>query len=87
MKKEDILKDPNLMDLIIEQTERKGVIGNEKSKKHILLAVVSTLNLEPDYTLSVIVEGSAVLGKSSLVKSILQVFLEDKPNIKKGKVK
>ena len=74
------------MDLIIKQTGLKGIVGNEKSNKHILLAVVSTLNLEPD-TLSVIVEGPPGIGKSSLVKSILQVFLEDKPNIKKGKVK
>jgi len=79
MNKEDILKDPKLMDLIIEQTEKKrGIVGNEKSKKHILLAGISTLNLEPDYTLSVIVGGPSGIGKTRLVKSVLDIFPTDK---------
>jgi len=78
MTKTDILKDPKLMDRIIEQTEFKGIVGNEKSKKHILLAGISTLNLEPDYTLSVIVEGTSGIGKTRLVKSVLDIFPTDK---------
>jgi len=78
MKKEDILKDPKLMDRIIEQTELKGVVRNEKSKKHILLAGTSTLNLNPDYTSNIIVEGPPGIGKTALVKSVFDIFPEDK---------
>lgn len=66
------------MDRIINESNKTGIIGNDRAKKHIALACVSTLNLNPDLTLNVIVEGEAGIGKTSLVKSILSLFPEDK---------
>ena len=77
----NILENPNLMDLVLKQTESQGVIGNEKVKKHVLLACASTYNAEPDYTLNLILEQETGIGKSTLAKSVLNLFPEDKVKI------
>lgn len=74
----DLLNDTSLLNNILRQTEISGVVGNDQAKKIILLACVSTLNQDSDYTLSVIVEGPAGVGKTSLVKSVLSFFPDEK---------
>ena len=74
----NLLQNPDLLDLLIKETEKGGIVSNEKAKKHIFLAGISTLNLNPDRTLHVIVEGPAGIGKTSLVKSVLSIFPEKK---------
>lgn len=78
---ENILKNSNLMDLVLKQTESLGVIGNEKVKKHVLLACASTYNANPDYTLNLILEQETGIGKSTLAKSIIRFFPEDRVKI------
>jgi len=73
-----LLQDKQLLNNILRQTGKDGAFGNDQAKKIILLACISTLNQNPDYTLSVIVEGEAGIGKTLLVKSILSLFPEDK---------
>jgi len=72
------LSESKLLENILEYTDRMGIYGNYQAKKQILLACVSTFNLDPDYTLSVILEGEAGIGKTSLVKSVLSLFPEEK---------
>ena len=78
---EDILENPNLMDLVLKQTESQGVVGNEKVKKHVLLACASTYNANPDYTLNLILQQETGIGKSTLAKSIIRFFPEDRVKI------
>ncbi len=73
-----IFEHKDLMQYILQETEKSGIVGNELAKKYILLACVSTLNLEPDSTLNVIVEGPAGIGKTALVKSITSLFPGEK---------
>lgn len=78
MKINKTFENKNLMQYILQETEKSGIIGNELAKKYILLACVSTLNLNPDLTLNVIVEGPAGIGKTALVKSITSLFPKEK---------
>lgn len=73
-----LLNDKQLLHTILRQTEISGVVGNDQAKKSILLACVSTLNLNSDYTLSAMVEGPVGVGKTTLVKSVLSLFPSDK---------
>jgi DNA primase catalytic core len=64
----ELLRDPRLMDRIIEDLARCGVVGEETNKKTALLAAVSRLFEAP---LAVVVQSSSAAGKSSLMDSVL----------------
>ena len=70
----DLLKDPRLMDRLLEDFARCGVVGEETNKKVAYLATVSRLL---DAPLAVIVQSSSAAGKSSLMEAVLALMPEE----------
>jgi len=73
-----LLKDPQLLDRILADFERCGVVGEETNKLIGYLAAVSRLLDEP---LAVIVQSSSAAGKSSLMDAIL-AFVPEEQRVK-----
>jgi DNA primase len=69
-----LLRDPRLMDRILEDFARCGVVGEETNKKVAYLASVSRLL---DAPLAVIVQSSSAAGKSSLMEAVLALMPEE----------
>jgi len=69
-----LLEDPRLMDRILEDFARCGVVGEETNKKVAYLAAVSRLMEAP---LAVIVQSSSAAGKSSLMEAVLAFMPEE----------
>jgi DNA primase catalytic core len=69
-----LLEDPHLMDRILEDFTRCGVVGEEINKKVAYLAAVSRLMETP---LAVIVQSSSAAGKSSLMEAVLAFMPEE----------
>jgi DNA primase catalytic core len=69
-----LLEDPRLMDRILEDFARCGVVGEETNKKVAYLAAVSRLMEAP---LAVIVQSSSAAGKSSLMEAVLALMPEE----------
>ena len=70
----ELLKDPRLMERILEDFARCGVVGEETNKKVAYLAAVSRLM---DAPLAVIVQSSSAAGKSSLMEAVLAMMPEE----------
>jgi len=70
----ELLKDPQLLDRILEDFERCGVVGEETNKKVAYLAAVSRLL---DTPLAVMVQSSSAAGKSVLMDAILGFVPEE----------
>jgi DNA primase catalytic core len=70
----ELLADPRLLDRIVEDFARCGVVGEETNKKVAYLAAVSRLL---DAPLAVIVQSSSAAGKSSLMDAVLQLMPEE----------
>jgi DNA primase catalytic core len=70
----ELLKDPNLLDRILADFERCGVVGEETNKLTGYLAAVSRLL---DAPLAVLVQSSSAAGKSSLMEAILALLPEE----------
>lgn len=64
----ELLRDPRLLDRLLADFEKCGVVGEEVNKQVGYLAVVSRLLEAP---LAVMVQSSSAAGKSSLMESIL----------------
>jgi DNA primase catalytic core len=69
-----LLNDPRLIDRILEDFTRCGVVGEETNKKLAYLAAVSRLL---DAPLAVIVQSSSAAGKSSLMEAVLALMPEE----------
>jgi hypothetical protein len=69
-----LLKDPRLLDRILEDFARCGVVGEETNKKVAYLAAVSRLL---DAPLAVILQSSSAAGKSSLMEAVLALMPEE----------
>ena len=69
-----LLEDTHLMDRILEDFARCGVVGEETNKKVAYLAAVSRLMEAP---LAVIVQSSSAAGKSSLMEAVLALMPEE----------
>ena len=69
-----LLCDPRLIDRILEDFARCGVVGEETNKKVAYLAAVSRLL---DAPLAVIVQSSSAAGKSSLMEAVLALMPEE----------
>jgi DNA primase len=69
-----LLEDPRLMDRILEDFARCGVVGEETNKKVAYLAAVSRLMESP---LAVVVQSSSAAGKSSLMEAVLSLMPEE----------
>jgi DNA primase len=70
----DLLRDPRLVERILEDFERCGVIGEEVNKLTGYLAATSRKLEEP---LAVIVQSSSAAGKSSLMEAVLALMPDE----------
>jgi len=70
----ELLRDPRLLDRIVEDFARCGVVGEETNKLVGYLGVVSR---HLDAPLAVIVQSSSAAGKSSLMEAVLAFMPEE----------
>jgi DNA primase len=70
----DLLRDPRLIERVLTDFERCGVVGEETNKKVSYLAAVSRLLDKP---LAVVVQSSSAAGKSSLMEAVLDFMPEE----------
>jgi hypothetical protein len=68
------LRDPRLLDRILEDFERCGVVGEETTKLTSYLAVVSRLLEAP---LAILVQSSSASGKSAIMEAVLAMLPEE----------
>ncbi len=74
----DLLKDPKLLDRILADFERCGVVGEETNKLVGYLAAVSRKLAEP---LAVLIQSSSAAGKTALMEAIL-AFMPEEERVK-----
>jgi DNA primase catalytic core len=67
----ELLTDPNLLDRILADFEKCGIVGEETNKLVGYLAAVSRKLEEP---LAIVIQSSSAAGKSSLMEAILSFF-------------
>jgi len=67
----ELLTDPHLLDRILADFEKCGVVGEETNKLVGYLAAVSRKLEEP---LAIVIQSSSAAGKSSLMEAILSLF-------------
>jgi len=70
----ELLKEPKLLDRILQDFERCGIVGEETNKLVAYLAVVSR---HLDSPLAVVVQSSSAAGKSSLMDAVLAFVPEE----------
>jgi DNA primase len=70
----ELLRDPRLMDRILEDFAKCGIVGEETNKKVAYLAAVSRLL---DAPLAVMLQSSSAAGKSSLMEATLAMMPEE----------
>jgi DNA primase len=70
----ELLRDPRLLDRILEDFAQCGVVGEETNKKISYLAAVSRLLDKP---LAIVVQSSSSAGKSSLMDAVLDFMPEE----------
>ncbi|MEO6419399.1 MAG: toprim domain-containing protein, partial [Polyangiaceae bacterium] len=70
----ELLRDPRLLDRILADFERCGVVGEETNKLVGYLAAVSRKLEQP---LGVVIQSSSAAGKSSLMEAILSLMPEE----------
>jgi DNA primase catalytic core len=70
----EMLRDPHLLERVVEDFERCGIVGEETNKKVSYLAAVSRLLEKP---LAIIVQSSSSAGKSSLMEAVLDFMPEE----------
>jgi DNA primase len=68
-----LLRDPRLLDRILADFERCGVVGEETTKLTSYLAVVSRLLEAP---LAILVQSSSAAGKSAIMEAVLAMLPE-----------
>jgi DNA primase catalytic core len=69
-----LLRDPRLLERILEDFVRCGVVGEETNKKVAYLGAVSRLLDKP---LAIVVQSSSSAGKSSLMEAVLDFMPEE----------
>src|SRR5260370_5353037 len=70
----ELLRDPRLLERILEDIERCGVVGEETNKLVSYLAVTSRLLESP---LAILVQSSSAAGKSALMEAVLAMLPEE----------
>jgi len=70
----ELLRDPRLLDRVLEDFDRSGVVGEETNKRIAYLAAVSRLLEKP---LAIVVQSSSSAGKSSLMEAVLDFMPEE----------
>jgi len=69
-----LLRDPRLLDRVLEDFEKCGVVGEETNKRIAYLAAVSRLLEKP---LAIVVQSASSAGKSSLMEAVLDFVPEE----------
>lgn len=70
----DLLRDPHLLDRVLADFDKCGVVGEETNKRVSYLAAVSRLLNKP---LAIVVQSSSSAGKSSLMEAVLDFMPEE----------
>ncbi len=70
----NLLKDPNLLDRIINNFNQLGLIGEESNK---LVAYLACVSRKLDKPLGVVIQSSSAAGKSSLMDAVLNLMPEE----------
>jgi DNA primase len=70
----ELLKDPRLLDRILADFERCGIVGEETNK---LVGYIAAVSRSLEAPLAVMVQSSSAAGKSSLMESILAFVPEE----------
>jgi DNA primase len=70
----DLLRDPRLMERILEDFERAGVVGERVNK---LVGYLGATSRKLDNPLAVIIQSSSAAGKSSLMDAVLSLMPEE----------
>jgi DNA primase len=70
----EMLRDPRLLERVLEDFENCGVVGEETNKKIGYLAAVSRLLEKP---LAIVVQSASSAGKSSLMEAVLDFMPEE----------
>ena len=70
----ELLRDPRLLERVLADFEKCGVVGEETNKKISYLAAVSRLLEKP---LAIVVQSSSSAGKSSLMEAVLDFMPEE----------
>lgn len=73
-----LLKDPRLVDRILADFERCGVVGEETNK---LVGYLAALSRKLDEPLAIVIQSSSAAGKSSLMEAVL-AFMPEEERIK-----
>jgi DNA primase catalytic core len=70
----ELLRDPKLLDRILADFERCGVVGEETNK---LAGYIATVSRHLEAPLAIVLQSSSAAGKSSLMESILAFLPEE----------
>lgn len=70
----ELLRDPRLLERVLEDFERCGAVGEEINKKVSYLAAVSRMLAKP---LAIVVQSSSSAGKSSLMEAVMGFMPEE----------
>jgi DNA primase len=70
----ELLRDPRLLERVLSDFDKCGVVGEETNKRVAYLAAVSRLLEKP---LAIVVQSSSSAGKSSLMEAILDFMPKD----------
>jgi hypothetical protein len=70
----DLLRDPCLLDRVLEDFDKCGAVGEETNKRIAYLAAVSRLLEKP---LAIVVQSASSAGKSSLMEAVLDFMPEE----------
>ena len=69
-----MLRDPKLLDRILEDFERCGVVGE---RTNILLGYLAATSRKLEQPLAVVIQSSSAAGKSSLMEAVLRLMPEE----------
>ncbi|MBL4828260.1 MAG: toprim domain-containing protein [Spongiibacteraceae bacterium] len=69
-----LLCDPNLLDRVLEDFNRAGVVGEETNK---LVGYLAAVSRKLDKPLAVIIQSTSAAGKSSLMNAVLDMMPEE----------
>jgi DNA primase catalytic core len=70
----DLLKDPKLLDRVLEDFARCGVVGEETNK---LAGYIAAVSRHLEAPLAVMIQSSSAAGKSSLMEAVLAMLPEE----------
>lgn len=70
----DLLTDPNLLDRILHDFSRCGVVGEETNK---LVGYLAAVSRKLDHPLAIIIQSTSAAGKTSLMDAVLALMPEE----------